>query len=120
VTSTEKKDLQQIGVTSLARELFESGSIRPYFEELGDFIKFSVCVAIHFHLEPTKAQAGDRFETSQETTRWDSNNAIRTIVGSYKNTETPYRLSQELAEAGFQKIKHLLDSGGALDDLLGD
>jgi len=120
VTSAEKKDLQQIGVTSLARETFESGSIRPYFAELGDFIKFSICVAIHFHLAPAKALTGDKFETSQETARWDSNNAIRTIVGSYKNTDMPYRLSQELAEAGFQKIKNLLDSGGALDDLLGD
>jgi hypothetical protein len=29
-------------------------------------------------------------------------------------------VAQELAEAGFQKIKAVLDAGGTVDDLLGD
>jgi hypothetical protein len=120
MNSSDKKDLQQIGVSKFARDLYSSESISPYFLELGDFTKFSICVAIHFHLEPAKAQSGDKFETSQETARWDSNNAIRTIVANYKSTDTPYRVAQELAEAGFQKIRAVLDAGGTVDDLLGD
>lgn len=120
MNSSDKKDIQQIGVSTFAREMYESESIRPYFAELGDFIKFSICVAIHFHLDPAKAQVGDKFETSQETSRWDSNDAIKTIVSNYKNSETPYRLAQQLAEAGFQEIQRVLKSGGTLDDMLRD
>jgi hypothetical protein len=120
MNSSDKKDIQQIGVSQFARELYEFESIRLYFAELGDFIKFSICVAIHCHLEPAQAQVGDKFETSQETSRWDSNDAIRTIVSNYKKSEMPYRLAQQLAEAGFQKINGVLKSGGTLDDLLHD
>lgn len=119
MTTADKKDLQQLGVTTLAREVFEMDGVKPYFAELGDFMKFAICVAIHLHLDPARPSAGDKFETSQESTRWDANGAIRTIVSSYKNTDTPYRLSQELAEAGFQRIREVLDSGGTIDDLYG-
>ena len=118
--SPERGDLQQIGVSKFARELFDQKDVGTYFGELGDFIKFAICVAIHSHLEPTRPKDGDSFMTSQESSRWDSNGAIQALIVHYKNTDTPYRLGQELAEAGFRHIKEHIDSGQPIDDLICD
>ena len=118
MSSLERNDLQQIGASKFARNLFEETEVGEYFEEFGHFIKFAICVAIHKHLEPLRPQQGDNFVTSQESSRWDPNGAIRALVGHYKNTETPYRIGQELAEAGFRHIKEQIENGQSLDDLI--
>lgn len=113
----EKGDKKQIGTSSLAKELMKHPAMKDHFSLQQDMIKFAVCVALANHLEPITDRS--THDNSQRTVDLDPDGDLKFLVENYeRESVTPYRLVESLAEAGFQFIDQKIRDGRALEDLL--
>lgn len=100
-------DKKQIGTSALAKDLMTGPLLSMHFALQQDMIKFAVCVALSNHLDPELDRSD--FDNSQRTSDLDSDGSLKFLVESYKGaTETPYRMIESLAEAGFRHMSKVL------------
>ena len=110
----EVSDKEQIGTSDLAKSLMKNVRFSKYFGLQQEMIKFAVCVAIKNKLEPVTDEKS--VTNSQHTAALDPAGDLKFLVTSYKNTKTPYKLVEQLAEAGFRFIKTKLDKNEMIED----
>lgn len=117
MTAEEMEDKKQIGTSALAKDLMKRPIMKDHFQLQQDMIKFAVCVALANHLEPETDRS--THDNSQRTTDLDPNGDLRFLVESYKReTKTPYRLIESLAEAGFRYIDNKLNESRTLEQII--
>jgi len=110
----EDSDAKEIGTSDLAKSLMKNEQFSKYFSYQLEMIKFAVCVAIKNKLAPVTDDKS--ITTSHNTASLDPDGNLKFLVSSYKNTKTPYKLVEQLAEAGFRFIKEKLKIRGLIDD----
>ena len=117
VENTEtSQDLVQIGTSIESKRVMDLPEMRDLFLEAGDKIKFAVCIALANNLEPVTS--GVTYQTSHAFSALDSDGRLAGILNHHKNSKAPARLTQQLAEAGFQYIASALHSGASIRDLI--
>jgi hypothetical protein len=110
----EISDAKEIGTSDLAKLLMKNERFSKYFSYQQEMIKFAACVAIKNKLEPVTDERS--ITTSQHTANLDPDGDLKFLISSYKNTQTPYKLVEQLAEAGFRFLKNKLDNNEMIED----
>lgn len=108
-------DKTQIGTSNLAKELMGSSPMKDYFSLQQDAIKFAVAVALANNLDPVVDEPS--IVNSQHTASLDEDRSLKFLLENYKRSQTPYRLAEQLAEAGFRFIRKSLDEHVLFEDL---
>jgi len=117
MTTEELDDKKQIGTSALAKELMKRPIMKDHFQLQQDMIKFAVCVALANHLEPIEDRT--THDNSQRTSDLDPNGDLKFLVESYeRETKTPYRLIESLAESGFRHIDKKLNESRTLEQII--
>jgi hypothetical protein len=114
IDMTSTSDKEQIGTSDLAKSIMKNEKFSKYFSLQQEMIKFAVCVAIKNKLEPVTDEKS--ITNSQHTAALDPDGDLKFLITSYKNTQTPYKMVEQLAEAGFRFIKGKLDKNEMIED----
>ena len=109
------EDKTQIGTSNLAKDLMGSSPMKDYFSLQQDAIKFAVAVALANNLEPVIDEPS--IVNSQHTASLDEDRSLKFLLENYKRSQTPYRLAEQLAEAGFRYIRKCIDEHMMFEDL---
>ena len=113
----ERGDKKQIGTSALAKDLMKGPVMRNHFSLQQDMIKFAVCIALAYHLDPVLDRT--THDNAQRPIDLDPDGDLKFLVENYeREVTTPYRLVESLAEAGFRFIEQKLRDGRELEDLI--
>ena len=96
-----KKDLEQIGLHSSAKEILNQIRSNEWFSKDTDLMKFALSYAIKCKLD----QHAGPFTTSHNALSFDKDGKVRDLIQLYfPNEENVYRLAQGLLNQGLVEI----------------
>ena len=104
-----KKDLEQIGMHSDAKDVLEKIRKNKWFLNDADLMKFALSYAIKNNLKPHSGP----FTTSHNASSFDKDRKVRDLVQLYfQNEENVYRLTQGLLNQGLIEMGKKFEDDG--------